>query len=623
MSSKGFDKKRSLISSVSYFSKFSESKKDEIARLSNFHQYADNEIILHEGDDGSTLYILKSGTLIVKKQEIEFLRISNSGEMIGEGALLNGSKRQSTVVSSGITEMVSIDRDSLMQVFGGDYMKILLNAIVKYSLLADNSLTFLHKEDISKIIEKIEIKNFEDKAVVMPKDRIKTQYFYIICAGGIHSADNNHFIGPYQVIGLRNNNEKSLSSIDYLADGKTVIGITETEKIEKILKVKIDTLYDELEKIHFLKKIKIFQRLSTATIKYFSKKLSLSVYKEDKTIFKINDASDFLYIINYGTVQIIKSERILRILKKYEVFGERCIYEDSRTAEAVATEKTEVYCLHKEHLRKIKEYQILELELDRKKYYQNELKLDELWVKHDYPLINSRIRYCVKSKRYQLLYDLIIIPKHILLTKLACINLIIEKEVLLQLDYYLIVKLVNTACDVHNIYLFMEHVDGCPFREILPVSENYGKTLLVYLSSILEYLHDKNIVHRDFCTDNILISKKGLPYLINFNTSKILTDRTYTRVGNPYYRSPEMILGRGYTKSTDYWSLGVMLYEITYGYLPFDIKNSDPPVLAYEKILKVKHGTDKQKPELLNNMILNLLALDKDRYDISLIKSHP
>jgi len=118
----------------------------------------------------------------------------------------------------------------------------------------------------------------------------------------------------------------------------------------------------------------------------------------------------------------------------------------------------------------------------------------------------------------------------------------------------------------------------------------------------------------------LIINVKGIPHLFNFQTAKHIENRTYTRVGTPYCRSPEMIMGRGYTKSTDIWSLGVLLFEMTYGFLPFKIEPDDPPVEIYEKILKVKHGILSTKDKCLNDLLLGMLSPSETRFDFATIQ---
>ena len=72
---------------------------------------------------------------------------------------------------------------------------------------------------------------------------------------------------------------------------------------------------------------------------------------------------------------------------------------------------------------------------------------------------------------------------------------------------------------------------------------------------------------------NILMSATG-PRLIDFGISKIVSGRTFSLVGTPHYMSPEIIEGKGYTKTADYWSLGIIIYEMVCGSLPFGDEES-------------------------------------------------
>jgi len=67
----------------------------------------------------------------------------------------------------------------------------------------------------------------------------------------------------------------------------------------------------------------------------------------------------------------------------------------------------------------------------------------------------------------------------------------------------------------------------------------------------------------------MLIDDEGYVKLIDFGTAKFVKGRTYTIIGTPHYMAPEVILGQGYSFSADYWSLGVILYELVCYSLPF------------------------------------------------------
>ena len=111
---------------------------------------------------------------------------------------------------------------------------------------------------------------------------------------------------------------------------------------------------------------------------------------------------------------------------------------------------------------------------------------------------------------------------------------------------------------------------------------------LFYSSQILSaliHLHEKNIVYRDLKPENLLIDHFGNIKLADFGFAKVMKrKRTYTLCGTPEYLAPEIIKGSksGYGKSSDWWALGILIYEMLVGYPPFYDKN---PMGIYKKIL--------------------------------------
>ena len=102
---------------------------------------------------------------------------------------------------------------------------------------------------------------------------------------------------------------------------------------------------------------------------------------------------------------------------------------------------------------------------------------------------------------------------------------------------------------------------------------------------MLDYLQKKFIVHRDIKPSNIMIDHNGYLKMIDFGTAKILTDYTSTIIGTPHYIAPEILQGRGYSLSCDFWSLGICMYEIFYGKYPFG-NYANEVIEIYKEILK-------------------------------------
>ena len=144
--------------------------------------------------------------------------------------------------------------------------------------------------------------------------------------------------------------------------------------------------------------------------------------------------------------------------------------------------------------------------------------------------------------------------------------------------------------DPYNLYYLYEFLPGGPLKYKLKLNKyiplDHAKFYIACLITVLDYLHKKNIIHRDIRQENILINNNGYIKLIEFTFSKKLNNKlTYTICGSPEYYSPEMINKTGYNKCIDFWQLGILLYEIIIGATPF--VDSDP-VKIYKKINKGK-----------------------------------
>lgn len=95
---------------------------------------------------------------------------------------------------------------------------------------------------------------------------------------------------------------------------------------------------------------------------------------------------------------------------------------------------------------------------------------------------------------------------------------------------------------------------------------------------MFEYMHSKNIIYRDLKPENILIDEEGYLKLTDFGFAKYCETRTYTLCGTPEYLAPEVLLNKGHGKPVDWWTLGILIYEMIAGIDPF---NDDDPMAIY------------------------------------------
>ena len=82
-----------------------------------------------------------------------------------------------------------------------------------------------------------------------------------------------------------------------------------------------------------------------------------------------------------------------------------------------------------------------------------------------------------------------------------------------------------------------------------------------------------------------MIDSNGYLKMIDFGTAKVLKDYTSTIIGTPHYIAPEILQGKGYSLSCDFWSLGICMFEIFYGIYPFG-NNANEVIDIYKEVLK-------------------------------------
>jgi tetratricopeptide (TPR) repeat protein len=160
-----------------------------------------------------------------------------------------------------------------------------------------------------------------------------------------------------------------------------------------------------------------------------------------------------------------------------------------------------------------------------------------------------------------------------------------ERQILARLDHPLIARLLGGGASVDGLqYLVMEYVDGRPVTNYcrdsglgIPARLELFRTIC----SAVQYAHQNLVVHRDIKPSNILVTASGVPKLLDFGIAKLLDQssrKTSTiRLMTPAYASPEQILGAPIGTATDVYSLGVLLFELLTGKLPFDWNRESAP----------------------------------------------
>lgn len=199
-----------------------------------------------------------------------------------------------------------------------------------------------------------------------------------------------------------------------------------------------------------------------------------------------------------------------------------------------------------------------------------------------------------------------------------------EAQSAASLSHHNIVSIYDVGKEGTSEYIVMEYVKGQTLKDIIrnqaPLSQDQVIHMIRQIAEALKHAHANNIIHRDIKPQNILVTTDGRAKVTDFGIARAASASTLTHtgdiVGSVHYLSPEQAKGATTTAQSDIYSLGIILYELIAGKLPYD--GDTPITIALKHIQEEVELPGKLVPGVspeLETIILKALAKStEDRY---------
>ena len=196
-----------------------------------------------------------------------------------------------------------------------------------------------------------------------------------------------------------------------------------------------------------------------------------------------------------------------------------------------------------------------------------------------------------------------------------------EISILQSLSHQNIVKMIDVSQTNNNIYIFLEYCNGGTLKDYIKKKGGYlsEKEAIIFFKEICEafkVMELKKIIHRDIKQENVMIHNDQVK-ISDFGFSRVIEagdPNYYSRLGTPLYMPPQIIRAEPYGPKCDIWSVGILLYNMLYGFHPFISKNEETKVSNLVQLLKnietreVKFPEKPARSQTVKKLLISMLG---------------
>jgi len=489
------------------------------------------------------------------------------------------------------------------------------------------TITTLDSKRINDIIDVAWKEVFAEGTQVIQEGDLNADYFYIVQEGSFdvsqvgsgQSAEQveaqAHSVGRVSTGGSFG--ELALlyfapRAATVTATVNSVAWVIDRKNFKEILQRSAEGIVQE-HKQH-LDNVDILSPLQAEEKEAVAKALSDVFFTKDDIVFRQGDQGDKFYILVDGQVAVVQDNKQTAGLtgtpRKPAIFGERALLNNepraatikviSETAKALALARTTFEMLLGP-LKELKERgatgasklgavrpgSAVTAKTQHGKILKKDLKIIGLLGCGGFGAVELVEQDTTKDT-----YALKTLSKGYVVKAGMQKSVVSEKNVQLMCDSPFIVRLYETYSGPRHLYLLLELALGGELYATYNRKGWHGKEFHAqfYAAGVVfafDHLHERKIVFRDLKPENLLLNGQGHIKLTDMGLAKVVMGKTFTTCGTPDYFAPEMIQSSGHGLSVDWWTLGILIYELLSGHPPFEAAT---PMQTYQKVQK---GIDK------------------------------
>mmetsp|Transcript_28110 Transcript_28110/g.59885 ORF Transcript_28110/g.59885 Transcript_28110/m.59885 type:complete len:763 (-) Transcript_28110:173-2461(-) len=635
-----------FLAQVQLFKRLPASLLPTVASLAAKVEFEPNQHVMVQGEEGNEFFVFITGKASVEIDG-KVVATLKSGDYCGESALLRDEPRTATITALEKISALKITREQFRKlnlqeklefakrgaVGGGQNKEVKVQkptpknteerTLMEHALRANQNIKTMVNLSDSQLKDIIDIAWKEDVTAgteLIRQGDLDADYFYIVQEGAFDvyvstNNDGNATSSGNAVTTIPTGGSFGELALLYFAPraatvkakSDCIVWVIDRNNFKNILMKKDQ---DNIKThIAYLKKIKILQPLKDKDFKEVGKALAEMSFNKGEVIMQEKEKGDNMYILVEGEVSLSRGSRqenVKATPTSPSVFGEKALL-GSETRPATVKVVSDV---------------ARALTLDRETFEMLLGPLADIQKsggasrsKAEHKPVDGQRHGLIKKrdlKRLGLLgcggfgavelvehvktgdtYALKALSKGYVVKSGMQASVMSEKDVQLMCDSPFVIKLFETFNGEQSLYFLLELALGGELYATYNKKDFFGKEphAKFYVAGVVyafDHMHQRKIIFRDLKPENLLLNEEGHIKLTDMGLAKVVVaGKTFTTCGTPDYFAPELIQSAGHTRALDWWTLGILTFELLVGRPPFE---SASPMQIYQKVVK---GIDK------------------------------